>query len=181
MTKVESSKTSSSFTSSSQRASIPVIQASHVAMLLVALKFNLMAKGMWDPSKAIKSTPIPFLYWFTARSKYIFDAPSLMSKISSSGKSFFPFSLSMGFSAQKSYTTLPLMVILAIYFKSNFANRINHLDNLPLRAGFSNRNFNGSILAYIHTWKGGRTMCLSFCTAYTRVKHDFSMGVYLVS
>ena len=49
----------------------------------------------------------------------------------------------MGFSAQKSDTALPLIVFLAIYFKSNFANRINHLDNLPLKAGFSNRSSMG--------------------------------------
>ena len=49
----------------------------------------------------------------------------------------------------KSNNALPLIVFLATYFKSNSANRINHLDNLPLKAGFSNRYFNGSILATI--------------------------------
>ena len=43
---------------------------------------------------------------------------------------------------------------LAIYFKSNSANKINHLDNLPFKVGFSKRYFNGSILATTHIWKG---------------------------
>ena len=38
MTKVESLKTSASFTPNSQRTSIPVVQASYFAMLLVASK-----------------------------------------------------------------------------------------------------------------------------------------------
>ena len=48
-----------------------------------------------------------------------------------------------GILGTKSDTALPLIVFLAIYFKSNFANRINHLDNLPLKAGFSNRSSMG--------------------------------------
>ena len=86
----------------------------------------------------------------------------------------------MGFLAQNFDTVLHLMVFLATYFKLNSAKRINHLDNLPLKAGFLNWYFNGSILATIHFWNG-RMMCLSFYTAYMRVKHDFSIGVYLVS
>ena len=85
-----------------------------------------------------------------------------------------------GILGTKSDTALPLIVFLAIYFKSNSANRINHLHNLPLKAGFSNGYFNGSILDIIHTWKG-TMMYLNFCTAHTRAKHDFSMGVYLIS
>ena len=85
----------------------------------------------------------------------------------------------MGFSAQKSDTALHLMVFLATYFKSNSTNRINYLDNLPLKVGFSNKYFNGSILATTHIWNG-RMMCLIFCPAHMRAKHDFSMGVYLV-
>ena len=86
----------------------------------------------------------------------------------------------MGFSAKKSNITLPLIVFLATYFKLNSANRINHVDNLPFKADFSNRYFNGSILVTIHIWNG-RMMCLNFYTAHTSAKHDFSMGVYLVS
>ena len=44
----------------------------------------------------IKSMPIPFPYWFTSPSKYIFHALSLMSKMTSFGKSSLPYSLSMG-------------------------------------------------------------------------------------
>ena len=86
----------------------------------------------------------------------------------------------MGFSAQKFDMAQPLMVFLAIYFRSNSTKRINHLDNLPLNAGFSNGYFRGSILATIHTWNG-RMTCLSFYTAHTNAKEDFSLGVYLVS
>ena len=71
---------------------------------------------------------------------------------------------------------LPLMVFLATYFKSNFANRINHLDSLPLNAGLSNKYFNGSIRSTTYIWKG-RIMCLNFYTTHTRAKHDFSIGV----
>ena len=149
-------------------------------MLLVALKFNLTTKGMWDPSRVIKSTPIPFLYWFITPSKYISHALSSISKISSSEKSSLPSSPSMGFSTQKSNTILPLMVFLATYFKLNSTSRINHINSLPLKAGFSSNYFNGSIRATTHIWKG-KIMCLNFCTAYTRAKRDFSMGVYLVS
>ena len=138
-----------------------------------------MAKGTKDPSGVSKSTPIPFPYWFITSSKYIFYVPSSISKMSSSGKSSLPLSPSIGFSAQKSDSALPFMVFLAIYFKSNSSNRINHLHNLPLKVGFSNRYFNGSILATIHTWNG-KMICLSFCIAHTRAKHDFSMGVYLI-
>ena len=86
----------------------------------------------------------------------------------------------MGFFAQKSDTTLPLIVFLATYFKSNSADKINHLDNLPLKAGFLKRYFNESILATTHIWIG-KTMCRYFYTAQTSAKHYFSMGVYLVS
>ena len=98
----------------------------------------------------------------------------------SSGKSSLSPSPFIGFSAQKSDVMLPLKVFLATYFKSNSTNRINYLDNLPLKSGFSNRYFNGSILATIHNWNG-RMICLNFCIVHTRIKHDFSMGVYLVS
>ena len=149
-------------------------------MLLVASKFNLIAKGIWDPSGVTKSISIPFPYWLTAPSKYIFHVLNLTSKLSSSGKSSLPSSPSIGFSTQKSNTTPPLIVFLATYFKSNYANKINHLDNLPLKAGFSKRYFNGSILATTHIWKG-KMICLNLCMAQTSAKHDFSMGVYLVS
>ena len=86
----------------------------------------------------------------------------------------------MGFSAQKFDMTLPLIVFLATYFKSNSFNKINHLDNLPLKSGFSNKYFKGSIMAIIYTWKG-RMMCRNFCTGHTSAKYDFSIGVYLVS
>lgn len=72
------------------------------------------------------------------------------------------------------------MVFLAIYLKLNLANKINHLDNLPLKAGFSNKYSKGSILATIHTWNG-RMLCLNFCTTHTKAKQDFSMDVYLFS
>ena len=72
------------------------------------------------------------------------------------------------------------MVFLAAYFKSNPASKINHLDSLSLKVGFLNKYFNESIQATTYIWKG-RIMCLNFCTAHTRAKHDFSMGVYLVS
>ena len=134
---------------------------------------------MLDSLGLIKSTSIPFPYWFMAPSKYIFHACSSISKISSSRKSSLP-SSPFGFSAQKSDTILPLMVFLATYFKSNSSSRINHLDSFPLKAGFSNKYFNGSNLATTHIWKG-RIMCLNFCTAHTRAKHNFSMGVYLIS
>ena len=124
------------------------------------------------------SYPIP--YWFTASSKYIFHALSSIPKISSSGKSSLPSSPSTGFLAQKSNMMLPLIVFLSTYFRSNLANRINYLDSLPLNAGFSNKYFNGSILAITHVWKG-RIMCLKFCTAHTRAKRNSSIGVYLVS
>ena len=55
--------------------------------------------------RSFKSTPFPFPYWFTAPSKYIFHAPSSMSKISSSRKSSLPSSPSTGFLAQKSDNT----------------------------------------------------------------------------
>ena len=147
-------------------------------MLLVPLKFNLIAKGKWDPLRVIRSTYIPFLYSFTAPSKYIFHALSSMSKMSSFEKSSLPYSPSTGFSTQKSNMTLPLIVFLAIYFKLNSTNRINHLDSLPLKVGFSNNYFNGSILAATYIWKG-RIMCLNFCMNHMRAKHDFSMCVYL--
>ena len=147
-------------------------------MLLVASKFNLTAKGMWDPSRVIKSTPILFPYWFIAPSKYVFHAPSLMSKMSLSRKSSLPSSPSTEFSTQKSDTILPLIAFLTIYFKSNSTNKFNHLDSLPLKTGFSNKYFN--ILAITHIWKG-RIMCLNFYMAHMRAKHDFSIGVYLVS
>ena len=136
ITKVESSKTFAYFTPNFWRASIPTIQASYFAMLLVALKFNLTAKGMWEPSGVIKSFPIPFPYWFTAPSKHIFHSPSSMSKISSSKKYSLPSFPFIGFLTQKSDMALPLMVFLANYFKSNSTNRINHLDSLPLKEGF---------------------------------------------
>ena len=110
------------------------------------LKVHLTAKDTWDPSGVTKSTPIPFPYWFTAPSKYIFHAPSSIPQISSSRKSSFPSSPFMGFSAQKTNTALPLIVFLFTYLKSNSDNRINHLNNHPLKASFSNRYFNGSIL-----------------------------------
>ena len=163
-----------------RRASILVIQASYSTILLVALKFNLIAKGMWDPSGVIMNTPIPLPYQFTAPLKNIFHAPSSMSKISLSRKSSLPSSPSTGFSTQKFDTTLPLIVFLTAYFKSNYTNKINHLDILSLKAGYSNRYFNRSILATIHIWKG-RIMCLNFCSGHMSAKHDFSMGVYLVS
>ena len=56
ITKVKSLKTLASFTPNSQRASIPTIQALYSAILLVASKFNLTARGMWDPSGVINST-----------------------------------------------------------------------------------------------------------------------------
>ena len=149
-------------------------------MLLVASKFSLTATGIWDHSGVIKSTPIPFPYWFTAPSKYIFHAPNSISKISSFRKSSLPSSPSTGFSAQKSDTILPLIVLLATHFKSNSARRINYLDSVPLKASFSNKYFNGSIRATTHIWKG-RMIYLNFCTAHMRAKHDFSIGVYLVS
>ena len=110
--------------------------------------------------------------------KYSYPIPILVhsSKMSSSGKSSFPSSPSIGFSAQKLDTVLPLIIFLATYFKSNSANRINHLYSLPLKAGFSNKYFNGAIMATTHTWND-RMMCLNFCTAHTSTKHDFSTGV----
>ena len=155
------------------------MQALYSAMLLVASKFYLIAKGMWDPSGVIESIPISFLYWFTALSKYIFHVPNSTSNMSSSEKSSLPSFPFIGFSAQKSYTTLPLIIFLAIYYKSNSANKINHLDNLPFKVGFSKRYFNGSILATTHIWKG-KMICLNFCTAQASAKHEFSLGVYQV-
>ena len=115
-----------------------------------------------------------------APSKYIFHAPSSISKISTSRKAYLPSSPSTGFLAQKSDTILSLMVFLVTYFKLNSTSRINHLDSLPLKVGFSNKYFNGFIMATTHNWKG-RIMCLYFCMAHIRAKHDFSIGVYLVS
>lgn len=135
---------------------------------------------MFDTSRIIKNTPIPFLYRFTAPLKYIFHASSSMFNISLFVKSSLPPSYSTGFSAQKSDMTLSLIVFPAAYFKSNSANRISHLDNLPIKAGFSKKYFRGSILATIHTWKG-RITCLNFYMAHTRAKKDFSIGVYLFS
>ena len=99
--------------------------------------------------------------------------------MSSSRKSYLPFSPSIGFLAQKFDTMLHLIVFVATYFKSNSVNKINHLDNLPLKAGFSKRYFNGSIIATTHIWKG-MMICLNFCTAQTSAKYYFSMEVYLL-
>ena len=71
---------------------------------------------------------------------------------------------------------LLLMVFLATYFKLNSTNRINYLDNLPPKADFLKKYFNGSIRATTLIWKG-RIMCLNLFTAHTRAKHDFSIGV----
>ena len=155
------------------------MQASYLTILLVASKFNLIAKGMWDPSGVIKSIPIPFPYWFVALSNYIFHVPNSTLKMSLSKNSSLPSSLFIGFLAQKADMTLPLIALLATYFKSNSASKVNHLDNLPLKVRFSKRYFNGSILATTHIWKG-TMICLNFCTAQTSAKHDFSVGVYLV-
>ena len=38
------------------------MQVSYSAMLFIALKLNLLAKGMWNPSGVIKSIPILFPY-----------------------------------------------------------------------------------------------------------------------
>ena len=111
--------------------------------------------------------------------KVHFHALNSTPKMSSFGKSS-PSSPSIGFLTQKSDTIFPLLVFLATYFKSNYASKINHLDNLPLKVGFSKRYFNGSILATTHIWKD-KTICLNFYIAQTSAKHDFSMGVYLVS
>ena len=112
--------------------------------VISCFKFTLIAKGMWDPSGVIKSIPIPFPYWFMALSKYIFHVSNSTSKMSSSWKSSLPSSPSIGFLAQKFNMTLLLIVFLATYFKSNFVNKINHLDNLPLKVGSSKIYFNGS-------------------------------------
>jgi len=106
--------------------------------------------------------------------------PNSTSKMSSFGKSSLPSSPSIGFSAQKFDTILPLIVFLATYFKSNFANKVNHLENLPLKASFSKRYFNGSILTTTYIWKS-KTICLNFYTAQTSAKNEFSIGMYLVS
>ena len=149
-------------------------------MLLVASKFNLITKGTWDPSGGDQKYSYPIPYWLTAPSKYNFHALNSISKISSSGKSSFPSSHTMGFLAQKFDTTLLLIIFLATYFKSNSANNIDHLNNLSLKAGFSKRYFNGSILATTQIWNG-RMMCLNFYMAHMSAKHDFFIGVYLVS
>ena len=47
------------------------------------------AKGMWDPLGVIKSTPIPFPYWFIAPSKYIFHAPVQYPKYPHLGNSLY--------------------------------------------------------------------------------------------
>ena len=85
-----------------------------------------------------------------------------------------------GILGTKSDVTLPLIVFLATYFKSNSTNKISHLNNLPLKASFSKRYFSGSIFATTHIWKG-KMICLNFYAVQTSAKHEFSIEVYLVS
>ena len=124
------------------------------------------------------SYPIPILVHDP--SKYIFLVPSSMSKISSSGKSSLPSFPSMGFSAQISYVTLTLIVFLATYFNqtSLIGSTISIIfhSNWVSQIGTSMGPFQ-----LLSISKNGRMMCLNFYTSHISAKHEFSMGVYLVS
>ena len=67
------------------------------------------------------------------------------------GNLLFHLLLLRGSQHKKSDSALPLVVFLATYYRSNSANEINHLDNLLLKASFSNKYFKRSILVTIHT------------------------------
>ena len=79
----------------------------------------------------------PFLYWFMAPLKYIFNTLVRCPKYRHLENPLFHHLVLLG-SWHKSNIVLPLIFFWDTYYKSNSVNRINHLDNLPFKAGFSN-------------------------------------------